>query len=161
MNIDSIDQVIDTAISKMGLAVARNFNRWPINGVWIWPNNFVGNSYQEDIDYLKSWIKSRGEWMDANIPGTCIVSDVNKELSAENSLRTYPNPAVGNINVEVQLTHADNVLVEVFNLYGQKVYSDQKARENYFVLKLSLAPGTYIVKVSSGDDVKTSKFVIY
>lgn len=45
-------------------AAANNFNKWPILGNYVWPNNFVGSSYGEEIGYLKQWISSRTQWLD-------------------------------------------------------------------------------------------------
>ena len=44
-----------------------NFNTWPVLGQYVWPNAFVGNSYGEEIDYLKQWISDRLVWMDSAI----------------------------------------------------------------------------------------------
>ena len=44
-----------------------NFGKWLILGKYIWPNNFIGNRYSEEIDYLKNWIEERLSWMDKEI----------------------------------------------------------------------------------------------
>ena len=44
-----------------------NFNRWPVLGTYVWPNNFVGSTHQEEIAYLKGWISNRLAWLDENI----------------------------------------------------------------------------------------------
>ncbi len=48
-------------------ASTRNFGKWLILGKYIWPNNFIGNKYSEEIDYLKQWIEKRLSWMDNEI----------------------------------------------------------------------------------------------
>ena len=48
-------------------AVERNFNRWKIIGVGVAFNSFVGATYDEEVDYLKSWISARLSWMDGQI----------------------------------------------------------------------------------------------
>ena len=45
-------------------AVARNYNRWPILGTYIWPNSFVGESFSDEVLFLKEWIQDRLAWMD-------------------------------------------------------------------------------------------------
>ena len=45
----------------------RNFQRWPILGEWVWPNQFVGSTYEEEVNYLKDWLNQRLTWMDAQI----------------------------------------------------------------------------------------------
>ena len=47
--------------------INKNFNRWKIFGIYIWPNSFIGNNYYEEIDFLKNWIKNRTKWLDESI----------------------------------------------------------------------------------------------
>jgi hypothetical protein len=44
-----------------------NFTRWPILGEWVWPNFFVGQTYNEEVDYLKDWLLNRTAWLDQQI----------------------------------------------------------------------------------------------
>jgi hypothetical protein len=67
----------------------RNYDRWPILGVYVWPNNFIGNTYQEELTYMKNWILARAAWMDANMFGTCASMSVD---SPNSELKIIPNP---------------------------------------------------------------------
>jgi hypothetical protein len=46
-------------------AQARNFQRWPILGRTVWPNHFVGGSYEEEVQWMKNYIETRFAWIDA------------------------------------------------------------------------------------------------
>jgi len=61
---------IDLLISELETsdAIKKNFERWPILGQWIWPNSYVGTTYESEINYLKNWLSQRLTWMDSNIP---------------------------------------------------------------------------------------------
>ncbi len=48
-------------------AVERNFLRWDILGQEIWGNNFVGQTYEEDVDFMRQWYVQRLAWLDAEI----------------------------------------------------------------------------------------------
>ena len=50
-------------------AIDRNFETWPVLGEALPFNSFVGETYTEEIDYLKGWIEQRANWMDAQIGG--------------------------------------------------------------------------------------------
>lgn len=50
-------------------AINKNFEVWNILGVDVHPNNFVGNTHEEEIEYLKSWLKDRLTWLDSAIEG--------------------------------------------------------------------------------------------
>ncbi len=64
---DRLFGLIDSYVDTLSEAQVRNFERWPVLGTHIWPNYFVGNTYQEEIDYLKSWIDKRLVWMDTQL----------------------------------------------------------------------------------------------
>ncbi|NHF58150.1 hypothetical protein FK220_002275 [Flavobacteriaceae bacterium TP-CH-4] len=45
-------------------AIDKNFGTWDVLGIYVWPNNFVGQTYNDEIVYLKDWITNRLEWLD-------------------------------------------------------------------------------------------------
>jgi hypothetical protein len=55
---------VDDLAALLGEAQARNFKRWRILGRNTWPNAFVGETFEEEISFLKRWIQQRIEWMD-------------------------------------------------------------------------------------------------
>lgn len=59
---DEIRQTLEAAD-----AINRNNAKWPVIGQNVWPNNFVGATYDEEINYMKNWLRERLSWMDANI----------------------------------------------------------------------------------------------
>ncbi len=67
LNIDSLNTYIDSVANHLSEAQVRNFERWNILSNWVWPNNFVGGSYENEIWYLKSWIEQRITWLDSQI----------------------------------------------------------------------------------------------
>jgi len=46
-------------------AQVRNYERWPVLGRQVWPQYFVGNSYAEEVEFMKDWITKRLAWIDA------------------------------------------------------------------------------------------------
>ena len=49
-------------------AIKKNFERWPVLDQWIWPNAFVGKTYDSEVEYLRIWLTQRLTWLDSNIP---------------------------------------------------------------------------------------------
>jgi hypothetical protein len=80
---------IDSMATILTDAADRNYNRWPILGVYVWPNNYIGNTYQEEITYMKNWILARTAWMDANMFGACSSLEVE---TIKSTLKIVPNP---------------------------------------------------------------------
>ncbi|MCA2005235.1 MAG: CotH kinase family protein [Ignavibacterium sp.] len=88
----NIMNLIDSLVLHLEEARERNFQRWPVIGQWIWPNYFVGQTYQEEIDYLKNWLVARLNWLDQNMVGG--PSAVDEEFSPLEFVleQNYPNP---------------------------------------------------------------------
>lgn len=62
---------IDGMATELAEAQKRNFKKWPILDSYVWPNQYVGGSYQKEIDFLKKWIQARLDWMDKNTAASC------------------------------------------------------------------------------------------
>lgn len=51
----------------------RNFRRWPVLGEYVWPNprdprtGEVRQTYQGEVDHLRSWLSRRVAWIDENV----------------------------------------------------------------------------------------------
>jgi len=57
-DIDMYDALLDEA-------QARNFDRWNILGRYLWPNWFIADTHQEEINWMKQWLATRLEWIDS------------------------------------------------------------------------------------------------
>jgi hypothetical protein len=55
---------IDQFAQLLQEAQARNFRRWRILGREIHPNAFVGQTFEEEIDWMKEWVQKRVTWID-------------------------------------------------------------------------------------------------
>jgi hypothetical protein len=55
---------IDSLVAELGDARKRNFERWPILSRRIWPNTYLGHSYEDEINFMKEFIRKRTTWID-------------------------------------------------------------------------------------------------
>jgi len=84
-------QNIDNITKLLSEAQVRNFDRWSILGSYVWPNWFIAQTYQEEIDWMKGWLEERLTWMDTQV-GTefaaapPIFSQQGGEISAGDTL---------------------------------------------------------------------------
>ena len=104
-----------------------------------------------DIIYNTTGIYGAGE-------GTSFISDGVLGLGS-NSLETvsiYPNPATTVLNIQ----NAENASIEVYNMLGQTLYSKTNSSLNEQVNVSHFSEGTFFVKITNGDAVKTSKFIV-
>jgi hypothetical protein len=68
-----LQSVIDSAQLVIDQAKDRNFDRWPILGQYVWPNyDWQNNSYQDEVNYVRSFLFNRLHWMDDYFPGEII-----------------------------------------------------------------------------------------
>ena len=102
----------------------------------------MGETFGEEITFLKSWIGDRLFFLD---------SQWGYEPPIEENIIVYPNPFSNYINFNFSDKTIDIHPVFVYDLFGKKVYeSSVYHREN---LSLSfLEKGVYILKVSLGNN---------
>lgn len=93
LNPNFIDNFVDSLVIHLDESQQRNFERWQILGTYIWPNYFIGQTYQEEIDFLKSWIHERLQWMNNNMIGSPTEIEHNNLIVNDFVLfQNYPNP---------------------------------------------------------------------
>lgn len=66
---ENIEAKINELTSQLtsGGAMDRNEQAWKMFGRQVWPNYYVGNSYDDEINYLKEWIRKRLIFLDAKL----------------------------------------------------------------------------------------------
>lgn len=98
---DSLMAVVDsmaTVLTANG-AMARNTRAWPRWGKYVWPNYYIADSFQDEVDYLKQWLVDRLKWMDEQLgydptaPLPPVPGDVNNDGEV----------TVGDVNVIIQV----------------------------------------------------------
>lgn len=114
---ETILQYVDATVTMLDDAQERNFQRWPVLGEYVWPNYYVGNTYEQEVTWLKNWIADRLEWLDTYLPG--LVTAVDGEYSLATHTRLYPNPFQGTLNIEYALDRPGNVSIELTDMIGR------------------------------------------
>jgi hypothetical protein len=157
-----IMNIIDSTIAVIDEAQVRNFQRWPILDEYVWPNAYVGGSYENEIDYLTDWITDRLEWIDEQ----AMRADDDHQLIRSYSLDpAYPNPFNPTTTIEFSIPQTEFVTVKVYNLVGHEIttlINDELFTGNYSIKwDGSRQPsGLYLVQIESGSFIKTRKMVL-
>jgi len=63
-------RTIGDAKDMLMSAQARNFERWPVLGDYVWPNDSGyadRTDYESEIAYLRSWVLERADWLDRQL----------------------------------------------------------------------------------------------
>ncbi|GAB4131723.1 MAG: hypothetical protein Fur0041_02440 [Bacteroidia bacterium] len=154
-----LDNWIDSVAGFMNESQGWNFTIWPIQGIYVWPNYYIGANFQEEVDTLKWWIHERMNWLDANLagnPANCNITGMQENSFVQQG-NLYPNPFNDQITLSLFLPQEEEIIIHVFNAQGQEVitpvkYTSAKGSNNY-TLQLSpdLAPGMYLVRVQAGN----------
>lgn len=143
---DSINKRIDDAVAVLSESQVRNFQQWPILGVYVNWNYYIGATYQDEVNYLKWWFKSRSKWLDISWPGKCYPDVSVGELNQlQVSWQAYPNPASDYFYLKVhEPFYLSNAELKLLDLTGKEVLVQPNINENeILVLKGNLPEGMY------------------
>lgn len=145
--IDSLANVLDDE------AAARNFKAWPVLGEDIWPNYFVGDTYHEEVSWLKEWVSDRAAWLDDNMPQPgAVTATVPEEASLQ--LRVSPNPFAGELTVSYTVRRPGVLTIELLDPLGRRLSGTEARHDAPGAYEVSLRQpnlpnGVYYVKASS------------
>lgn len=158
------DTYIDTMSAQLMEAQERNFTKWPILGIYVWPNPApYPPTYQGEINALKTWIHNRMAWLDSNISGVCDFTPVDDELAVSGTLQIYPNPVAGVMNIRYTSDNNSEAKIEIFNQLGILIYSSKQKSSadewNTSVDMAAFSAGVYIVRLTSNGKSISKRFI--
>ena len=164
---DHIYNIIDSTVIYLGDAVDRNFSRWPLLGNYIWPNYYIFETYEEEINYLKSWISNRLSWMDSEI--LLLGLENHPVISSFTLDQAYPNPFNPITNIGYELPKESFVNITIYDILGNEIKNlvDQiedsgskliqwKATNN---AGQSVSAGAYLYSIEVGHFRQTKKMI--
>ncbi|HCY77980.1 MAG TPA: spore coat protein CotH [Ignavibacteriales bacterium] len=179
LNTQSILGYIDSLTTLLDESKTRNFEKWPVLGQWIWPNYFVGQTYQQEISYLKNWITFRLNWMNLNMIGEPTdVDDTLTEIPVEFSLKqNYPNPFNPSTKISFSIPNVvlssrsepgeegSRVQLKIFDILGKEVallVNENKSAGSYEIEwnAEGLPSGIYFYQLTSGNFIQTKKMIL-
>ena len=116
---------IDSSMAVMGASIERNFKRWPVLGVYVWPNSYVGNSFSDEEWFLRNWIDDRLQWLNSKWGGVCwpVSGQAEQPLSPAREARVYPNPSdLSHAYVDLNGFMGSELRLRVIDIGGRVVY---------------------------------------
>jgi hypothetical protein len=123
-SLDHINNFIDSVATALEEPQQRNFQRWPILGVYIWPNPVYPPTYAQEIEYLKTWIQDRIAWLDQNMVGDCSLEVEPAETNRPGQFQlyqNYPNPFNATTTINFNLATESYVQLGIYDLTGRKI----------------------------------------
>ena len=147
---------IDALAAEVDEAQTRNFERWPVLGVYVWPNEYVGETYADEVDYLTGFVLDRAAWLDANWPYVVAQED-GPAVSRLALSAPRPNPARSGATVALTSARAERVRVDLVDVTGRRLATvfdgpvSPSASHDVVVPTADLAPGVYVLRAWSGE----------
>ena len=160
LHTDSLLQFLDSNIVTLANAQERNFNRWPILGQYVWPNDFIGQTYQDESEFLKEWLIARLQWMDENMIGDCGQFNSVTQTHLDVDLSVYPNPVSSYFQVDYKRGNQGILAFELYNILGRKVLSTELIDETTRFSTSSITPGVYTYKIQSEIGLKQTGYLV-
>jgi hypothetical protein len=166
LNNQRIAQWIDSTAQVMNESQAWNFTVWPIIGNYVWPNYYIGQSYQEEVDTLKWWIDKRGTFIQNSLPGNIAnCSPVNifqNNLEAE--LVVFPSPFYKELHGQFYYNQLTNIEIKLIDALGNTVLNKKTKTVvgiNQFSIhsEMPLAAGVYTLQLMTQNEQWTRKVV--
>lgn len=151
LSTERINNWIDSTATVLQPAMVRNNNRWTgVLGKNIWPNYYVGATYQDELNWMKEWVRQRGVWLDGQLKvwGQPLANE--EEIVSESLLKVFPNPFEGETNLEYKVTKKGKAKISLYDFTGKlvSVLSNEEKSVNTHQIKINsetLQSGTYII----------------
>ncbi len=112
---ERIEQKIDHWTTELDQAQKRNFTKWDNLGEDVHIDWNIGDTYEDEVDYLKRWVCGRIEWMDSEI-------NALQEKHTDQFFSLYPNPTAGLCNLAYQSTIDTEAIVSLVNMQGTLLF---------------------------------------
>lgn len=111
---------VDSMANLLWAAQTRNFTRFPILGQYIWPNSFIGPTWQSEVNFLKNWLTDRLAWMDGQIENMVGTSGIIYPIER---VQPWPNPSREAVIFQYKTPGNSFVELELFNAEGRRVHN--------------------------------------
>jgi subtilisin-like proprotein convertase family protein len=156
---------IDSAATHIDEGQARNFMAWPIMGVYVWPNYYIGADYAEEISLMKWYIGQRYQWIDNFLLGdtaACNLVAVPAPRSLP-GLQLWPNPSESDVQVAFDCPPGSPYRIRLLDLQGRILRTmdgvAQGDRVEEVLSLAALAPGIYLLEATAADSRGTVRLM--
>lgn len=165
INMGWFTKTIDSVTSLLDEAQQRHFMRWPILGKYVWPNpQPLANTYAQEIEYLKTWLGARLDWINSSLPNAGNCYDYPPEVSESVIVRVLPNPIASQGVIEVKSRYNQDLAFVVVDMMGRIVASRQtilRPGVNTIPLQAETwARGVYLIRMQTSNGEKILQKII-
>jgi len=120
----------------------------------------VGDFYLQyttgDVEY---WERNPVHFKSAPMQITIAQGVGVNELLTEDAISVYPNPSYGNLNIDLKSFKGETVDIMIYDIRGRQVRSGQITNAHTMLDLVDIAPGVYVLRMESGEETITHKFL--
>ncbi len=111
------------------------------------------------LDDFTLWSDNNSNFVSSGYPNSCNVTSILETINQE-TFNIYPNPTNGVVNISLENIKSREV--DIFNVLGEKIYSEEITPQSSNELQLTLhnPPGIYFVKIDDGDKLWIAKLIL-
>lgn len=148
--VDSVHTVLNVEAQQ------RNFTKWPVLGVYVWPNYKSDlTTFDAEVDWFSDWIEDRLTYLDQTFAYS--VTGLEENSNDNLMVHAFPNPFDNEVIFEYQVPSAGTTKIEVFDMVGRSLsatvsFANEAGR---FSTKATLiaSPGLYVYRVTHNNGV--------
>ncbi len=156
--IDSVSTVLKSE------ATARNFQKWPVLGTYVWPNyKFDLYTYDAEVGWLRDWVMARLSYLDATLAFSITgIKDAN--LRPGINVHAFPNPFDSELVLEYETHSGGEARFTVTDLWGREIWTTavNHAESGVFQHRVeqTLSSGIYILEARFNGGVPVYKKLV-
>ncbi len=154
---ERITEVMDSLVNLIKIPAARNYATWGYP-VTPWPNYYYAQSWETELEYLRTWMNQRLKWLDSQWSAEVVNKVVNGTFDAAYA-RTPEgtNALLSDWKTEGEVGLTANAANVYAGKYALSMYPDRKAWQTL----TELTPGKYTFRCmikTQGDPKATLAF---
>jgi hypothetical protein len=131
-------------------AQQRNFQKWPVLGVYVWPNyRFDINTYAGEVAWMKTWIEERMAYLDGVFGAS--ITGVNEQEASIVTVSVSPNPFDREVLFDYEVPVAGVTKIEIGDILGRivmEVSMHNEAGRHSTQATVLTSPGFYFYRVT-------------
>lgn len=164
-SMDHIEYLIDSITGQIAEAQVRNFDAFPVLGIYLWPNYFIGDTWESEIQFMKDWISDRIAWMDNQI---ALINTSKDDINPVNAyeITLFPNPFIEDVAFTVYFLRICDFEVVIYDMMGKMIHRNSfTSVPGYLEFKIPLGnfitgKGLYLCQfIADGKIIKTEKLI--
>jgi PKD repeat protein len=115
-----------------------------------------------NFNSASNWSMEVSLYISAILCSSSPITSINEHSVLSNVL-LFPNPSTGNVNLNIELTHKEDITIEIYNELGEKIKNDVVLKSNGGTFNLDMeksSKGVYYVKVKTATDFWGQRLVL-